>query len=302
MRKRAPTMHAMLQMSALGPHFAPRMTSGQRYCRVWMSSVKWCSTHVARMKRTAINDASKKPNQRYSVPLPKSAIFTVIFSGPSYTGMPSTDIALDESGVSAALMGSSVLELYGGGAAPARDCPPPAGACCDSSDGPACFPFPASGRVFSPNGDESSVTFDIRSAAASAESARLSAPLPRFSLASELRDLTFVELLTLAGPLAPPLSSILLIPKPQRSRWDVEPNEDDGEGSGCEPVMNTDSDRGVWFPPRPREGGTPMRRVGGGVCEADCAVSSAWITDSTSSMEIRTFSGLRSAQVVRFSS
>ena len=45
--KRAPTMHATLQMSALGPHFAPRMTSGQRYCRVWMSSVKWCSTHVA---------------------------------------------------------------------------------------------------------------------------------------------------------------------------------------------------------------------------------------------------------------
>lgn len=23
------------------------MTSGQRYCRVWMSSVKWCSTQVA---------------------------------------------------------------------------------------------------------------------------------------------------------------------------------------------------------------------------------------------------------------
>ena len=27
--------------------------------------------------------------------------------------------------------------------------------------------------------------------------------------------------------------------------------------------MNTDSDLGVWFPPRPLEGGTPTRRVGG---------------------------------------
>lgn len=45
--KRAPTMQATLQMSALGPHFAPRITSGQRYCLVWMSSVKWCSTQVA---------------------------------------------------------------------------------------------------------------------------------------------------------------------------------------------------------------------------------------------------------------
>ncbi len=38
--KRGPTIHATLQISALGPHFAPRMTSGHRYCLVWMSSVK----------------------------------------------------------------------------------------------------------------------------------------------------------------------------------------------------------------------------------------------------------------------
>ena len=35
--------------------------------------------------------------------------------------------------------------------------------------------------------------------------------------------------------------------------------------------MKTDSDRGVWLPPRPREGGTPMSLVGGGVADADWA-------------------------------
>lgn len=33
-------MAAMLHTSVLAPHFAPRMTSGERYCLVWMSFVK----------------------------------------------------------------------------------------------------------------------------------------------------------------------------------------------------------------------------------------------------------------------
>ena len=53
------TIAAILQTSVLAPHFAPRMTSGERYWRVWMSLVKWCPTQHA---------------------LPRSAIFTEIFS------------------------------------------------------------------------------------------------------------------------------------------------------------------------------------------------------------------------------
>ena len=34
------TIQAVLQMSAGGPYSAPINTSRQRYCRVWMSSVK----------------------------------------------------------------------------------------------------------------------------------------------------------------------------------------------------------------------------------------------------------------------
>jgi hypothetical protein len=34
------TMHAILHTSVLAPHFAPKMTSGERYCLVWMSLVK----------------------------------------------------------------------------------------------------------------------------------------------------------------------------------------------------------------------------------------------------------------------
>ena len=52
-------MHAILQTSVLAPHLAPRMTSGDLYCRVWMSFVKWCPTQHA---------------------LPKSAILTEIVS------------------------------------------------------------------------------------------------------------------------------------------------------------------------------------------------------------------------------
>jgi hypothetical protein len=35
-----PTMAAMLQTSVLAPHLDPRITSGERYCLVWISLVK----------------------------------------------------------------------------------------------------------------------------------------------------------------------------------------------------------------------------------------------------------------------
>lgn len=57
--------------------------------------------------------------------------------------------------------------------------------------------------------------------------------------------------------------------------------------------MQTDSERGVWLPPRPLEGGTPMSREGGGVVLA-AAANSASMIDSTSSMQMRTFSGFKS--------
>ena len=71
------------------------------------------------------------------------------------------------------------------------------------------------------------------------------------------------------------LLSILLMPKAHLSSIGDAPWDEDGEGSGCEPVMKTDSERGVWFPPRPREGGTPTSFVGGGVAFAVEAASSA---------------------------
>lgn len=66
------TMAAMLQMSVLAPHLAPRMTSGERYCRVWMSFVKWWLTQQA---------------------LPRSAILTEIFSNAGSFGV---DVPVDE--------------------------------------------------------------------------------------------------------------------------------------------------------------------------------------------------------------
>lgn len=54
------TTHATLHMSALGPHLAPSMTSGHRYCRVCMSSVKWCSTHVAAARESIDSHAVRK--------------------------------------------------------------------------------------------------------------------------------------------------------------------------------------------------------------------------------------------------
>ena len=59
-----------------------------------------------------------------------------------------------------------------------------------------------------------------------------------------------------------------------------------------------DSDRGVWFPPRPLEGGTPTSRVGGVLTLAKDVASSVDMIDSTSSMHISTFSGFRSDEIV----
>lgn len=214
---------------------------------------------------------------------------TVIFSIASCGGT-STDIALAlDAGIARPSWKLPGSDVYGGGderepEGPATGCgavlDPAAKACCESNDGPAA----GLGFDFSPNGDVSRDTPDIRSAACSVESARLSSGRTASALPTD------------AGPLTPPSPSILLIPNDQRSRCDVEPKDDDGEGNGCEPVMNTDSERGVWFPPRPREGGTPTRRVGGGVADADWAASSASMIDSTSSIQMSTFSGLRSVK------
>jgi hypothetical protein len=95
----------------------------------------------------------------------------------------------------------------------------------------------------------------------------------------------------LGAVLAPP--SILLIPKAQRSSIGEAPWEEEGEGRGCEPVIKTESGRGVWLPPRPREGGTPTSLVGG-VPLAEAEASSFWMIDSTLSMHMSTFSGFRS--------
>ena len=46
-------MAAMLHTSVLAPHLEPSITSGDRYCRVWMSFVKWWPTQQA-LPRSAI--------------------------------------------------------------------------------------------------------------------------------------------------------------------------------------------------------------------------------------------------------
>jgi len=65
------TIAAILQTSVLAPHFAPRITSGERYCLVWMSFVKWCPTQHA---------------------LPKSAILTEIISMPSGSSFSNSSV------------------------------------------------------------------------------------------------------------------------------------------------------------------------------------------------------------------
>lgn len=89
--------------------------------------------------------------------------------------------------------------------------------------------------------------------------------------------------------------SILLMPNASLSNLGLLPkdNDEEGDGSGCDPVMKTDSERGVWLPPRPLEGGTPINREGGGVVLEEAAISASMI-DSTSSMQMSTFSGFKS--------
>ena len=64
-----------------------------------------------------------------------------------------------------------------------------------------------------------------------------------------------------------------------------------GLGRGRELVMNTGSRRGVCVPPRPWLGGTPTSLVATAI---GFVRSSASTTASTSSMQMSTFSGLRS--------
>lgn len=93
----------------------------------------------------------------------------------------------------------------------------------------------------------------------------------------------------------PSSPSILDIPKAHLSSMGLEPNDDDGDGRGWDPMMNTDSERGIWLPlpPRPLEGGTPTRRVGGVLALAMEAASSEEMMDSTSSMQISTLARSR---------
>ena len=71
------------------PIVAPRMTSGRRYCCVWMSSVKWWSVRVARRDRkrgeTKMKVSSKLKRtdcETNNEPLPRSAILPVILACP----------------------------------------------------------------------------------------------------------------------------------------------------------------------------------------------------------------------------
>lgn len=50
------TIAAILHTSVLAPHLAPSMTSGDRYCRVWMSFVKWWPTQQAFPKSAILTD------------------------------------------------------------------------------------------------------------------------------------------------------------------------------------------------------------------------------------------------------
>lgn len=65
--------------------------------------------------------------------------------------------------------------------------------------------------------------------------------------------------------------SILVMLNASLSSMGLLPKEEEGDGSGWDTKM--DSERGVWFPPRPLEGGTPMRRDGGDVVLAEAIIS-----------------------------
>lgn len=69
------TMAAMLHTSVLAPHFEPSITSGDRYCLVWISFVKWWLTQQA---------------------LPRSAILTLITSRPKSSALRFSPVDEDE--------------------------------------------------------------------------------------------------------------------------------------------------------------------------------------------------------------
>lgn len=68
-------MAAMLHTSVLAPHFEPSITSGDRYCLVWISFVKWWFTQQA---------------------LPKSAILTLMTSKPKSSAFRFSPVDEDE--------------------------------------------------------------------------------------------------------------------------------------------------------------------------------------------------------------
>jgi hypothetical protein len=241
------------------------------------------------------------------IPFPRSAILTVILSFPSNTleldvssprlwlGFESMDITDVDNGTSEV----AAVDSEGGIDIAAVEPVPVVcdGAICVNSDGPGGFE--GCGFVILSNPFESIDMFDKRSAASSVSFPLLPAPVPAASFISPAFISLRVSLPT-AAPALPtdpgllPSPSILLIPNASLSNIGLDPNDEEGDGSGWELCIEMDSERGVWFPPRPFEGGTPTSLVGGEAgLEADIA-SSDWIMDSTSSMQMRTFSGLRS--------
>lgn len=128
------------------------------------------------------------------------------------------------------------------------------------------------------------------------------AALPRETLlmewprASALRDMTEGDLATAAelaalGVLCPEMRDIWKLNFSMEGLWRLPGRLVLGDDKGWEPVMRMLSALGVWVPPRPWDGGTPTILVG---TAAGLVSSSARTTASTSSMQMSTFSGLRS--------
>ena len=123
------------------------------------------------------------------------------------------------------------------------------GAICVSKEGPGGFVGWGFGFLSKPF--ESIDMFDTRSAASPVSSKP--PPPPPTSFTSP--DLSFTLLLvSLDMATAPPLPadpgllpspSILLIPNANLSNMGLDPNDPDGDGSGCELCMDIDSERGV---------------------------------------------------------
>jgi len=252
-----------------------------------------------------------------NIPFPRSAILTVIHSFPSnkleldvsapklWLGFESTDMMDVDNSM------SEVTPVDSDGAIDDDEVamvdvvvPECDGAiCCVSSEGPGGFE--GRGLVLS-NPCESIDIFDNRSPVSSVSSSPLPPPTsfvpPPLSFTSLLVSLPVPATAAPALPADPgllPSPSILLIPNASLSNIGLDPKDEDGEGSGWELCIDMDSDRGVWFPPRPFEGGTPTSLVGGEAgLEAAIAISDC-IMDSTSSMQMRTFSGLRSMSRVK---